>query len=138
MAKKPVPPSKPNLSASTPAPVTTVTEQAPTPSVTLPDGSTQILGEGLWGIVGKNSRYGTVTQFSGLEYVRYEYRRIPEEFRAAAFVSTFLEVVEITKTAGSVSAADVAPVEIPAVVEPAPLVETPVAQDPAEEEILEG
>ncbi len=54
------------------------------------------LGKGLWGIVGSKTRYGTVTQFSGLEYVRYEYRRIPEEFRDAAMNNTFLDVIEIT------------------------------------------
>lgn len=134
MAKKPIPPSKSNLSASTPTPVTTVT--ASPVSVTLPHG---ILGKGLWGIVGKNSRYSTVTQFSGLEYVRYEYRRIPEEFRDAAFVSTFLEVVEIFDNEGSLPVVEIeSPAEIPAVVEPTLSDEPPVAQNPAEEEILEG
>lgn len=78
--------------------VTVVTEKAPQLNVTLPDGTTHILGKGLWGIVGSKTRYSTVTQFGGLEYVRYEYRRIPEEFRDAAFLSTFLDVVDISET----------------------------------------
>ena len=133
MVKKSASPSKPN--SPTPAPVTTVTVSPV--SVTLPHG---ILGKGLWGIVGKNSRYSTVTQFSGLEYVRYEYRRIPEEFRDAAFVSTFLEVVEIFDNEGSLPVMEIeTPAEIPAVVEPTLSDETPLLnQDPAEEEILEG
>lgn len=64
--------------------------------VTTPSG-TQRLGKGLWGIVGNKTRYGTVTQFSGLEYVRYEYRRIPEEYRDVAFKNDFLDVIDITE-----------------------------------------
>lgn len=64
--------------------------------VTTPSG-TQRLGKGLWGIVGSKTHYGTVTQFSGLEYVRYEYRRIPEEFRDAAFKNDYLDVIDITE-----------------------------------------
>lgn len=57
---------------------------------------TQSLSDGLWGIVNNKTRYGTVTQFSGLEFVRYEYRRIPEQFREEAFKSDFLDVIEVT------------------------------------------
>lgn len=65
--------------------------------VAKPGGPAQRLGKGLWGIVGSKTRYSTVTQFSGLEYVRYEYRLIPEQYRDAAFKSEFLDVVEITE-----------------------------------------
>ncbi len=112
MAKKPTQSqSKTNLSASGLAPVTIVTEKVPQLDVTLPDnGSTHLLGKGLWGIVGSQSRYSTVTQFGGLEFVRYEYRRIPEEFRDAAYLSTFLDVVDIGETleSGSVEKGEIA------------------------------
>jgi hypothetical protein len=68
-----------------------------TVQVSKPGGPAQRLGKGLWGIVGSKTRYSTVTQFSGLEYVRYEYRLIPEQYRDAALKSEFLDVVEITE-----------------------------------------
>ncbi len=131
MAKKHSPLSKFNPSAPTTSSVTVVTGEVVPPSITFPDGSTHFLGKGLWGIVGKNSRYSVVTQFSGLEYVRYEYRRIPEEFRDAAFVSTFLEVVEIMDSPEPLPAAEEAHEAFRAE-------ETPVDSNPAEDETAEG
>jgi hypothetical protein len=125
-----------NVSAS--APVTVVTEKAPQLSVTLPNRSTHLLGKGLWGIVGSQSRYSTVTQFGGLEFVRYEYRRIPEQFRDAAFLSTFLDVVDIGETleSGSVEEGEIA---LPALEEDASSEkETPADLTPAEDEIDKG
>lgn len=75
------------------------------------DGLASRLGKGLWGIVGNKTRYSTVTQFGGIEYVRYEYRRIPEGFRAEAMKSTFLDVIEVTSEAETVSGPDVEAIE---------------------------
>lgn len=139
MAKKPAQSqSKTNLSASGPAPVTVVTEKAPQLGVTLPNGSTHLLGKGLWGIVGSQSRYSTVTQFGGLEFVRYEYRRIPEEFRDAAYLSTFLDVVDIGETleVGSVEEGEIA---LPALEEDTSSEnETPADLTPVEDEPGKG
>ena len=92
MARKPA-----NKENKQPSDSVAVKEVAPTENeVAIPNG-TQRLGKGLWGIVGNKTRYGAVTQFSGLEYVRYEYRRIPDEFREVAFNNTYLDVIEITQ-----------------------------------------
>jgi hypothetical protein len=139
MAKKHArPQSATSSDVSTSTPVTIVTEKVPQLSVTLPDGSTHLLGKGLWGIVGSQSRYSTVTQFGGLEFVRYEYRRIPEEFRDAAFLSTFLDVVDIGETleSGSVEEGEIA---LPALEEDTSSEnETPADLTPAEDEIDKG
>lgn len=139
MAKKPArAQSTTTSSAVAPTPVTIVTEKAPQLGVTLPDGGTHLLGKGLWGIVGSKSRYSTVTQFGGIEYVRYEYRRIPEEFRDAAFLSTFLDVVDIGETieSGSVKEGEIA---LPALEEDTSSEnESPADLNPAEDEPGKG
>lgn len=139
MAKKHAKPQSTTSSdVSASAPVTVVTEKTPQLGVTLPNGSTHLLGKGLWGIVGSQSRYSTVTQFGGLEFVRYEYRRIPEEFRNAAFLSTFLVVVDIGETleSGSVEEGEIA---LPALEEDTSSEnETPADLTPAEDETDKG
>ena len=91
---------------------------------TAPNGMTQRLGKGLWGTVGNKTRHGIVTQFSGLEYVRYEYRRIPEQYREAAMKNDFIDVLEITE--------DPAVEEEVISIEVEPEASLPVDEDPAE------
>jgi hypothetical protein len=81
------------------------------PTVAEAEGLAARLGKGLWGIVGNKTRYSTITQFGGIEYVRYEYRRIPEGFRAEAVNSTFLDVIEVSSEAETVSGSDVEALE---------------------------
>jgi len=83
------------------------------PTAAEAEGIASRLGKGLWGIVGNKTRYSTINQFGGLEYVRYEYRRIPEEFRAEALKNTFLDVIEIASDPVGVEDAIVAePAEV--------------------------
>lgn len=42
----------------------------------------------------KSNRFGSVTAFSGLEYVRYEWRDVPKGFEVEARGNPFLELQE--------------------------------------------
>ncbi len=96
--KAPKVPASKQLKANDQASEQPIAQTVPaTVQVSKPAGPAQRLGKGLWGIVSNKTRYSTVTQFSGLEYVRYEYRLIPEQYRDAAFKSEFLDVVDITE-----------------------------------------